>query len=92
MPIAGTARKSMPDERIVFAARPHFRLLRPAWLRPRGSGDPMDSGNIFHMIDRICGQFAAALQHSELKIYTTIALVIVLSALLFPPKNDPDQI
>jgi hypothetical protein len=52
----------------------------------------MDSGNIFHMIDRLCGQFAAALQHSELKIYTIVALVIVLSALLFPPKNDPDQI
>jgi hypothetical protein len=59
---------------------------------PERLGDPMDSGNIFHMIDRICGQFAAALQHSELKIYTTVALVIVLSALLFPPKNDPDQI
>ena len=52
----------------------------------------MDSGNILYMIDRICGQFAAALQHSELKIYTSIALVIVLSALLFPPKDDPDQI
>jgi hypothetical protein len=52
----------------------------------------MDSGNILYVIDRICGQLAAALQHSELKIYTTITLVIVLSALLFPPKDDPDQI
>lgn len=92
MPITGTLEKSMPDERAVFAAQPHFRLLRPAWLAARGSGDPMDSGNILYMIDRICGQFAAALQHSELKIYTTIALVIVLSALLFPPKDDPDQV
>ena len=69
-----------------------FACFGPHPLRPRGSGDPMDSGNILYVIDRICGQFAAALQHSELKIYTSIALVIVLSALLFPPKDDPDQI
>jgi hypothetical protein len=51
-----------------------------------------DSTSLLAAIDRVCGQFAAALAHSELKIYATIALVIVLSALLFPPKNDPDQI
>jgi hypothetical protein len=43
-------------------------------------------------IDGVCGQFAAALQHAQLQVYTTIALVVVLSALLFPPKDDPDQI
>jgi hypothetical protein len=43
-------------------------------------------------IDRVCGQFAAALHTAEWQIYATVALIVVLSALLFPPKNDPDQI
>jgi hypothetical protein len=43
-------------------------------------------------IDRLCGQFAAAIAHAEWQIYATLALVLVLTALLFPPKNDPDQI
>lgn len=42
--------------------------------------------------DFLCGQFAAALQHAEWPIYATLALILVLSALLFPPRNDPDQI
>ena len=42
--------------------------------------------------DQLCAQFAAALHHSELQIYATLGLILVLSALLFPPKNDPDQI
>lgn len=51
-----------------------------------------DSTSMLAAIDRFCGQFATALQHSELQLYATIGLVIVLSVLLFPPKNDPDQI
>jgi hypothetical protein len=43
-------------------------------------------------IDRVCGQFATALQHAQLQVYATIALIVVLSVLLFPPKDDPDQI
>jgi hypothetical protein len=43
-------------------------------------------------IDRPCGQFAAAVHNAEWKIYATLALVIVLSALLFPRQDDPDQI
>jgi hypothetical protein len=27
-----------------------------------------------------------------LQLYATLAVIIVLSALLFPPKNDPDQV
>jgi hypothetical protein len=42
--------------------------------------------------DRLCGQFATALHHAEWQIYATIALIIVLTALLFARKNDPDQI
>jgi hypothetical protein len=43
-------------------------------------------------IDHLCGQFAAALHNAEWQIYATLALIIVLSALFFPPKDDPDQI
>ena len=43
-------------------------------------------------IDSVCGQFAAALQHAQLQVYATIAFVLALSVLLFPPKDDPDQI
>jgi hypothetical protein len=43
-------------------------------------------------IDGVCGQFATALQHAQLQVYATIALIVVLSVLLFPPKDDPDQI
>jgi hypothetical protein len=52
----------------------------------------MDIANILHAIDRVCGQFAAALAHAQLQIYFTIALLVVLSVMLFPPKDDPDQI
>lgn len=43
-------------------------------------------------IDGVCSQFATALQHAQLQVYATIAFVVALSALLFPPKDDPDQI
>lgn len=70
-----------------------FARFGPHGLRQRGSGD-MNSTNILHTIDRVCGEFAAALQHAELQIYATILLVVVLSVLLFPPEGgpDPDQI
>jgi hypothetical protein len=51
-----------------------------------------DSTSVLAVIDRICGQFAAALQHSQLHVYFTIALIVVLSALLFPHQDDPDQV
>jgi hypothetical protein len=52
------------------------------------------SGNVSFLadFDRLCGQFATALHNSEWQIYTTLALLILLSALLFPPKDDPDQV
>jgi hypothetical protein len=43
-------------------------------------------------IDRFCGQIAAAIHSSELQLYATLAVIVVLSALLFPPKDDPDQV
>jgi hypothetical protein len=42
-------------------------------------------------IDRLCGQFATALHNAEWQVYATLTLLILLSALLFPPKDDPDQ-
>jgi len=51
-----------------------------------------DSVSILAAIDRLCSQFATALHNAEWQVYATLALLIVLSALLFPPKNDPDQI
>jgi hypothetical protein len=43
-------------------------------------------------IDRLCGQLATALHDCEPQIYATLAVIVVLSFLLFPPKDDPDQV
>jgi hypothetical protein len=43
-------------------------------------------------IDRICGQFALALHNSEPYVYAALAVAVFFGALLFPPRNDPDQI
>jgi hypothetical protein len=52
------------------------------------------SGNLSVLadFDRLCGQFAAALHNTEWQIFATLTLLILLSALLFPPKDDPDQV
>lgn len=42
-------------------------------------------------IDRVCGQFATALHNSELQIYATLAVLLLIGVGVFPPKNDPDQ-
>ena len=52
----------------------------------------MDSTNLLHTIDRVCGQFAAALQQAGPQLYATIAIVVLVSALLFPRQGGPDQI
>jgi hypothetical protein len=43
-------------------------------------------------IDRLCGEFATALHNSELQVYATLGILLVLGVLLFPPKNDSGQI
>jgi hypothetical protein len=43
-------------------------------------------------IDRICGQFALALHNSEPYVYATLTIAVVLGVLLFPSRNDPDQV
>ena len=52
-------------------------------------GDP---ASILVAFDRLCGQVALALQQSQAQVYAAIALAVVLGFLLFPPKDDPDQI
>jgi hypothetical protein len=43
-------------------------------------------------VDGFCGQISAALHNAEFQVYATLALVVVLSVLLFPPKDDLDQV
>jgi hypothetical protein len=43
-------------------------------------------------IDRICGQFALALHNSEPYVYAALTIAVLFGVLLFPPRNDPDQI
>jgi hypothetical protein len=50
------------------------------------------STSLLSGIDRLCGQLAAAIHNAEWQIYATLTLIVVLSALLFPPKDDPDQV
>jgi hypothetical protein len=47
------------------------------------------NGSLFAELDRICGQFALALHNSELQVYGTLTLLLLLGVLLFPPRNDP---
>ena len=42
--------------------------------------------------DRLCGQFATALHNAEWQVYATLTPLILISTLLFPPKDDPDQV
>jgi uncharacterized membrane protein YtjA (UPF0391 family) len=51
-----------------------------------------DSLSFLADVDRLCGQFATALHNTQWQIYATLTLLIILSALLFPPKDDSDQV
>jgi hypothetical protein len=51
-----------------------------------------DTTSFLGELDRLCGQFALALHNAELQLYATLAVVLILSFLLFPPKDDPDQV
>jgi hypothetical protein len=61
--------------------------------RRRVEGAKMNDGfSLLGGFDQLCGQFATALHDTEWQVYATLTLLIVVSALLFPPKDDPDQI
>lgn len=48
--------------------------------------------SLLGQVDHLCGEFAAALHDRELQIYATLGVLLVLGVLLFPPKNDSDQV
>jgi hypothetical protein len=84
--LLGSARNSTSG--LIFAS---FAVKRIP--RRRMEGATMDDGLSFLTgIDRLCGQFATALHNAEWQVYATLTILIVLSTLLFPPKDDPDQI
>lgn len=66
--------------------------LEPLAHWKRAETSPMNEAqSLFADIDRICGHFAFALHNSEPYVYATLTLVLLFVALLFPPRNDPDQ-
>jgi hypothetical protein len=51
-----------------------------------------DIVSMLDQADRLCSQVAIALKQSELQIYITLGLIVLLSVLLFPPRDDADQL
>jgi hypothetical protein len=59
----------------------------------RGGDIPMDQAqSLLADIDHVCSQFALALHNSEPYVYAALALAVLFGTLLFPPRNDPDQV
>jgi hypothetical protein len=48
--------------------------------------------SLLQSFDGLCATFATALHNSEPQVYATLAVLLLLGVLLFPPKDDPDQI
>jgi len=42
--------------------------------------------------DRLCGHLAAALQQAEPHIYGVMLVAALVWVLLFPPRNDLDEV
>jgi hypothetical protein len=72
--------------------------------QPPASSRPNDRWNVYFMsallsalpsaldqIDGLCAQISLAMANAEWRIYLTIAVIVVLSYLLLPFKNDPDR-
>lgn len=51
-----------------------------------------DVASLLAAIDRVSGQFAIAMRNSELTIYSTLTLLLILGVFLFPPRDDRDQV
>lgn len=43
-------------------------------------------------LDGLCAGFATALHNAEPQVYAALAVLLLLGVVLFPPKDDPDQI
>jgi hypothetical protein len=48
--------------------------------------------SIFDQIDAICAQISTAIHASELEIYAATLALVTIACLIFPPRNDPDQV
>jgi hypothetical protein len=48
--------------------------------------------SVIDEIDGICAQFSAAIHASEPEIYAATLAVVAIAFLIFPPRNDPDQV
>jgi hypothetical protein len=85
-------------ERFVKKRHISARFADDGFSRRRPAGNeagrfPMDQAqSLLADIDRICGQFALALHNSEPYVYAALTIAVLFGVLLFPPRNDPDQI
>ena len=86
--------KSGPGFFGIMLQEPHFRSLRDrkGGRGARGRVTMNDSPSFLAAIDHLCSQFATALHNAEWQVYATLALLIVLSILLVPPRDDLHQV
>lgn len=92
-PAEFAADQRAPGHTFAWFAPQETRSSRATRLPSIEGLSPMgDPATILVTFDRLCGQIALALQQSQAQIYAAIALAVVLGLLLFPTKDDPDQI
>jgi hypothetical protein len=48
--------------------------------------------SVINEIDRVCAQISLAIHNSQLEIYTATLALAAIMFLIFPPRNDPDQV
>jgi hypothetical protein len=84
-------RRTFPGHTFAWFDPQETRFVQPV-CRAEGLSPMGEPASILVVFDRLCSQIALALQQSQAHVYTAIALAIVLGLLLFPPKDDPDQI
>ena len=48
--------------------------------------------SVVYEIDRICAKISMAIHASELEIYAATLALVAIALLIFPPRNDPDQV
>ena len=45
-------------------------------------------GSLLGEINRVCNEFALALQHWELHIYATLTIALLIGTTIFPTRNS----
>ena len=51
-----------------------------------------ETTSFLNRLDQVSQQIANAIQSSELQIYAILAIIVVATFFIFPPKDDLDQI